>query len=121
MSKSKIDIKFEYAGINSIRDLTKEELITCIERTVERDRSAKFWFERYALEIADKRAQKKLEEDEAKGDRWIKLQYEYSELLKPYSRKKLSDIPGEVLEKAAALAGKIEKAQKEYFATFQSR
>lgn len=118
MSKSKINIKVEYAGINSIRDLTKEELITCIEQTLERDRAAKFWFERYVLEIANKRAEKKLKEDESKGDRWIRLENEYIELLKPYRGKKISDIPADIIERGAALEKEAKKAAKEYFATF---
>lgn len=109
---------FEDVGIKNLRDLTKEELIFCIEGALEWDRSAKFWFDRRLLDVADKRRQKKLNEDEAKGDRWINLQKEYSELIKPYRGKKLGEWPTDVIEKGAALERKIIKAQEEYFATF---
>lgn len=110
--------KHEDVGINSLRDLTKEELIACIERTFEMDRSAKFWFERYLLHIADKRREKKLEEDAAKGDKWIRLQKEYEELLRPHRGKKIGELPPDVIEKGVALERAIKKAQEEYFATF---
>lgn len=110
--------KHEDVGINSIRDLTKEELISCIERVFEMDRSAKFWFERCVLHIADKRREKKLQDEEAKGDRWINLQKEYKELIKPYLGKKLGEWPSDVIEKGAALEREIKEAQEEYFATF---
>ena len=38
--------EFNDVGIKNLNDLTKEELIYCIKGTLERDRSAKFWFER---------------------------------------------------------------------------
>lgn len=109
---------FEDVGIKSLRDLTKEELIFCIEGAIEQNSSAKFWFNRRLLDIADKRRQKKLEEDEAKGVRFINLRKEYEELIKPYRGKKLGELPSDVIEKGAALERKIKKAQEEYFATF---
>lgn len=109
---------FEDVGIESLRDLTKEELIFCIEGVIKQNSSAKFWFGRRLIDIADKRRQKKLEEDEAKGNRWIKLQKEYEELIKPYRGKKLGEWPADVIEKGAELERKVREAQKEYFATF---
>lgn len=109
---------FDDIGIKTLRDLTKEELIYCIEHSLEHNSSAKFWFERRLLDIADKRREKKLKEDEEKGSRWIDLQKEYAELLKPYSGKKLGEIPADILERGAELERKIQKAQEEYFATF---
>ena len=117
MGKIKIQ-KIEDVGINTIRDLTKEELIECIEKALENDSSARFWFQRKLLDIADRRRNKKLEEDEAKGNRWIALEKEYNELMKPYAGKKIGDIPMDIINKGAALSKEIRKAQKAYFATF---
>lgn len=120
MMKRSVNIqKHKDVGINTIRDLTKDELIECIEQVFERDISAKFWFERCICHIADKRRKKKLEDEEAKGDRWIKLQKEYAELLKPYSGKRINEIPMDIVEKGAALEKEIIKAQEEYFSTFE--
>ena len=110
--------KHEDVGINSIRDLTKEELIECIESTLERDKSAKFWFERRILHIADRRREKKLQDEEAKGDKWISLEKQYNELMKPYVGMKLTEIPIDIVQKGAALAKAAREAQQEYFATF---
>ena len=73
--------RFDDVGIKTLRDLTKEELIYCIEHSLEHNSSAKFWFERRLLDVVDKRREKKLKEDEEKGNRWIDLQKEYAELL----------------------------------------
>lgn len=110
--------KHEDVGINSLRDLTKEELIGCIEYTVERNKSAKFWLERYVLQIADQRREAALANMEEAGDRWINLQKEYVKLLEPYKGKKIGDIPMDVIEKGAELEKKIRIAQEKYFATF---
>lgn len=119
MSKNGISIqKHEDVGINSIRDLTKEELISCIESVLEMNSSAKFWFERRVLDIADKRRKKKLKEEEAKINRLTNLIKEYEELIKPYRGKKLGEWPPDVIDKGASLERKIMKAKKEYFATF---
>lgn len=113
--------KHEDVGINSIRDLTKEELIECIESALERDKSAKFWFERRVIDIADRRRNKKLEEDEAKGNKWIELVTEYEGLLKPYAGKPWSEVPTDVIQKAAEVSKAVRKAQKEYFETFDTK
>ena len=110
--------KHEDVGINSIRDLTKEELTECIEYALERDKSAKFWFERRVLDIADRRREKQLKDDEAKGDKWIALEKEYEELLRPYANKKWSEVPTVVVQKAAEISKAAAKARKEYFKTF---
>ena len=110
--------KHEDVGINSLCDLTKEELIECIENTIKNNHSAKFWFERYLLHIADRRREKKLTDMEAKGDRWINLQKEYVELLKPYKGKKIGDIPTDIIKKGAELEKQIRIARDKYFATF---
>lgn len=112
---------FEDVGIKTLRDLTKEELIYCIEHSLEHNHSARFWFERRLLDIADKRRNRKLKEDEEKGNRWIKLTKEYEELLKPYSGKKIGELPLDVINKGAELERKIKKAKEEYFDTFDSR
>lgn len=111
-------LKHEDVGILSIKDLTKEELIYCIENVLKMNSSAKFWFERRVLDIANIRREKKLQDEEAKGKRWIDLQKEYEELTKPYRGKKLTEWPMDVIEKGAALERKIREAQEEYFATF---
>lgn len=111
-------IKHEDVGINSIRDLTKEELTECIEYALERDKSAKLWFERRVLDIADRRREKQLKDDEAKGDKWIALEKEYEELLRPYANKKWSEVPTDVVQKAAEISKAAAKARKEYFKTF---
>lgn len=113
--------KHEDVGINSIRDLTKEELVECIEYALERDKSAKFWLERRVLDIADRRRDKKLKDDEAKGDKWIALEKEYEELLRPYAGKPWSETPTSVIQRAAELAKAARKAQKEYFETFDTK
>lgn len=110
--------QFDDVGIKTLRDLTKEELIYCIEHTLERNSSAKFWFERRLIDIADKRRRKKLKEDEEKGNRWISLLKEYEELLKPYKGAKIGDLPADIIEKGAKLEREIKKAQEEYFDTF---
>lgn len=110
--------KHEDVGICSLRDLTKEELIECIEHALEHNSSAKYWFEWHLITIADRRRQKKIDEDAAKGDRWIALQNEYTELLKPYKGKTVGELPADVIEKGAALEREIKKAQEVYFATF---
>lgn len=108
------------AGINGLKDLTKEELLYCIDRMTEYNTSAGFWLNRAIVDIADRRRKKKLDEDEAKGDRWIDLQRQYEELLKPYVGKKIGELPPEVIEKGAKLERAIKKAQKEYFDTFET-
>lgn len=113
--------KHEDVGINSIRDLTKEELIECIESALERDKSAKFWFERRVIDIADRRRNKKLEEDEAKGDKWIALEKEYEQLLRPYAGKSWSEVPTNIIQKAADISKAARKAREEYFATFDTK
>lgn len=113
--------KHEDVGINTIRDLSKEELIECITHTLEHDHSAKFLFERKLLYIAEERREKKLKEDEAKGDKWLALEKEYAELLKPYSGMKWKDVPTDVITKAAEISKAAKKAQEEYFDTFESR
>lgn len=109
---------FEDVGIKNLRDLTKEELIYCIEHSLEHNSSAKFWFECRLLDIADKRRGKKLKEDEEKGNKWINLMKEYEELLKPYKGVKIGDLPADVIAKGAKLERKIKKAREVYFATF---
>ena len=109
------------AGIKRLRDLTKDELLYCIERITEYDSSAHFWLNQAVVIIADRRRKKKLDEDEAKGDRWISLQQQYAELLKPYSGKNIGELPPDVIEKGARLERAIRQAQKEYFDTFESR
>ena len=113
--------KHEDVGINTIRDLSKEELIECITRTLERDSHAKFWFERQLLYVAEKRREKKLKEDEAKGDKWLALEKEYAELLKPYDGMKWKDVPTDIIAKAAEISKAAKNAQEEYFDTFESR
>ena len=108
------------AGIGGLKDLTKEELLYCIGLVTEYNSSAQFWLNRAIVEIADRRRKKKLEEDEAKGDRWINLQRQYEELLKPYAGKKIGELPPDVIEKGAKLEQAIKKAQKEYFDTFET-
>lgn len=117
MSRVKI-FKHEDVGINSIRDLTKEELISCIENVLEMNSSAKFWFERRVLDVADKRREKKLRDDEAKGDKWVRLEREYADLLAPYRGKKIGELPADVIKKGAELEREIKKAYEEYTATF---
>lgn len=113
--------KHEDVGINSIRDLTKEELIECIEYALECDESAKFWFERRVLTITDRRREKKLQDDEAKGNKWIELEKEYEGLLRPYAGKPWSEVPTDVIQKAEEVAKAARKAQKEYFETFDTK
>jgi len=108
----------EDVGIKKLQDLSKEELVECLEYVAERNRSDKFWIDRKLLYIADKRRKKKLEEDEAKGNKWINLQREYEELLRPYKGKTIGELPAEIIEKGAKLERAIRKAQEEYFATF---
>ena len=117
MGKFKIQ-KIEDVGINTIRDLTKEELIECIEKALEHNSSAQFWFQRSLLDIADRRRSKKLEEDEAKGTKWIELEKEYQKLLAPYDGKTWADVPTDIIDKAAALSKEANKAKEAYFATF---
>lgn len=118
MHKSKFKItKHEDVGICTINDLSKEELIECIDAVLTRDRSARFWFERRVIDIADRRRAKKLSENEEKGNEWISLQREYEELLRPYAGEKIKDIPMDIINQGAELERKIRKAQEEYFAT----
>ena len=121
MSKWKDITKREDVGIYSIRDLTKNEIIYCIERIFEIDERAKFWFDRAVIQVADQRAEKKLNQDMKKGDKWIELLKEYEELLKPYRGKKIGEMPPDVLKKGVELEKEIKKAQEEYFATFDQR
>lgn len=121
------DIEREYkpftcpdAGIGGLNDLTKEELLYCIGRVTKYNSSAQFWLNRAIVEISDRRRKKKLEEDEAKGDRWINLLRQYAELLKPYAGKKIGELPPDVIKKGAKLERAIKKAQKEYFDTFET-
>ena len=108
------------AGIGGLKDLTKEELLYCIGRVTEYNSSAQFGLNEAIVEIADRRRKKKLEEDKAKGDRWINLQRQYAELLKPYEGKNIGELPPDVIEKGAKLERAIRKAQKEYFDTFET-
>lgn len=119
MKKKKEDPYLNEVGIFSLEDLTKKELLFVLKAVIQSSSSAKFWHGRYMIEVARKRHEKKLEEDEKKGERWISLQKEYEDLMRPYFGWKLGDIPMEITEKAAKLQGDIEKAQKEYFATFE--
>lgn len=116
-----IILKHEDVGIHQLKDLTKEELLECITFTFMRDSSAKFWFERYVLTIADIRRKKQLKDDEAKGDKWIALEKEYEELLRPYAGKPWSEVPTDVIQKAAEVSKAARKAQKEYFETFDTK
>lgn len=113
-------IPCEDVGILAIRDLTRDELIECVEAACRHNSSAQFWVRREIIYIADKRRKKKLEADEAKGEKWIRLQKEYADMLRPYAGKKIGELPAEVIEKGAKLERAIQKAQKEYFATFES-
>ena len=112
-------VAHEDAGIRSIRDLTKEELIECIERTLKCDSSARYWFDNAVHYVAARRMQKKTEADAKLRERWIELQKEYEELLRPYAGKKIGELPTDVIKKGAGLERAIREAQKKYFATFE--
>ena len=64
---------------------------------------------------------KKLEEDEAKGDKWIALEKEYEQLLRPYAGKSWSEVPTNIIQKAADISKAARKAREEYFATFDMK
>lgn len=110
--------EFNDVGIKNLNDLTKEELIYCIKGALELDRSAKFWFERRLIEVADKRRRKKIDEDEAKGKAYIDAVKEYEKLLEPYKGMKIGELPPEVVQKGAELERKAKKAWEAYSATF---
>ena len=106
------------AGISSLNDLTKEELLWCTNKTLESHRPARFWIGHFVLQIADKRQEKKPKKGDRKGERWLELQKEYDDLVRPYFGRQIEDIPMEVLTKAAILQEEIKKAYKEWVATF---
>lgn len=110
--------EFNDVGIKNLNDLTREELIYCINGVLERDRSANFWFERRLIDVADKRRRKKLDEDEAKGKAYIDAVKEYEKLLEPYRGMKAGELPPEVIQKGMELARKINEAWEAYSATF---
>ena len=106
-------------GINTIHDLTKEELIECIGYMLHY--CSRYALDRCIADIAHSRRLKKLEDESAKCDRWIQLREEYCKMLEPYQGMKIGELPPEIIEKGAKLERKIKKARDEYFATFESR
>ena len=112
-------VPFEDVGINTIHDLTKQELIECIRYILHY--CSRYALDRCISDIAYSRRLKKLDDESAKGDRWIQLQEEYCKLLAPYQGMKIGELPPEIIEKGAKLEREIKKAKEEYLATFESR
>ena len=100
---------------------TKDELLWMIETTCVVDHSANFWFLQFAVEVDSKRAESRLEAEEKAGDEWIRLMKEYEDLMRPYAGMKFKDIPMDVLNKAAVLSKRAEKAKEKYVAYFDQK
>lgn len=100
---------------------TKDELLWLIETVCTTDSSANFWFLQCTLEIDSKRAESRLQAEEKAGDEWIRLMKEYEDLMRPYAGMKFKDIPMDVLNKAAVLSKRAEKAKEKYVAYFDQK
>lgn len=100
---------------------TKDELLWMIETTCVVDHSANFWFLQFAVEVDSKRAESRLEAEEKAGDEWIRLMKEYEDLMRPYAGMKFKDIPMDVLNKAAVLSKRAEKAKEKYTSYFDQK
>lgn len=100
---------------------TKDELLWLIETVCTVDHSANFWFLQLAVEVDSKRAESRLEAEEKAGDEWIRLMKEYEDLMRPYAGMKFKDIPMDVLNKAAVLSKRAEKAKAKYTSYFDQK
>lgn len=105
---------FPDVGINELKDLRKDELITLITYVINMDSHAKFWIDRALNEIACARRVEQDKKEHELFDKYMKLRGAYTKLLAPYVGKKISKLPKDVLDKGAELEREMAKAQKRW-------
>ena len=99
----------------TLKDCTKEELISIIDRFKDYAfDNGEYYLCRCLREIEHERELKRLDE----ADRWSEIAYQkrlaYCDLIRKYEGQKLTDIPSEVSQKAVALLKEAEAADKKY-------
>lgn len=97
-------------GIRSLKDLTKDELIYCINAACT-DEYRLHWA---LLSVADKRREKKWQEEDAAMAQRTKLSKELMALVSPYEGMPLSKVPHDVVLKADALARRMQQLEEKF-------
>ena len=95
-------------GIRSLKDLTKDELIYCINAACT-DEYRLHWA---LLSVADKRQEAKWRKEDEAMAQHSKLSKELMALVSPYEGMTLSKVPHDVVLKADALARRMQRLEK---------
>lgn len=105
---------FPDVGINELKDLRKDELITLVTHMVNMDSHAKFWIDGALNEIARARREEQDKKEDELFDKYMKLRGAYTKLLAPYVGKKITKLPKDVLDMGAEFEREMAKAQKRW-------
>lgn len=97
-------------GIRSLKDLTKDELIYCINAACT-DEYRLHWA---LLSVADKRQEAKWRKEDEAMAQHSKLSKELMALVSPYEGMPLSKVPHDVVLKADALARQMQQLEKSF-------
>ena len=95
-------------GIRSLKDLTKDELIYCINNACT-DEYRLNWA---LISVADKRQEAKWRKEDEAMAQHSKLSKELMALVSPYEGMALSKVPHDVVLKADALARRMQRLEK---------
>jgi hypothetical protein len=98
-------------GIRSLKDLTKDELIYCINAAAI-DECRLNWA---LISVADKRQEAKWRKEDEAMAQHSKLSKELMALVSPYEGMPLSKVPHDVVLKADALARRMQRLEKSFF------
>ncbi|MFR7815147.1 MAG: hypothetical protein ACLU2C_11030 [Lachnospiraceae bacterium] len=98
-------------GIRSLKDLTKDELIYCINNACT-DEYRLNWA---LISVADKRQEAKWRKEDEAMAQHSKLSKELMALVSPYEGMPLSKVPHDVVLKADALARRMQRLEKRFF------
>lgn len=98
-------------GIRSLKDLTKDELIYCINNACT-DEYRLNWA---LISVADKRQEAKWRKEDEAMAQHSKLSKELMALVSPYEGMPLSKVPHDVVLKADALARRMQRLEKSFF------
>lgn len=98
----------------TLKQCTKEELLEIFARLKKQHPSSEWYIERILIDLHKERELKEI----AQAENWAKISHEartqYAELVKPYTGKKLTDVPIEIINKAEELLQTAQRADREY-------
>lgn len=99
-----------------LEDATKEELVWWIKNNTF---SLSFDEHRFESDILFRRSEQFIEKSHAAGERYSAALAKYTDLLKPYLGRQLTEVPDSVIKKGAALEREMKAASKEQDAAYK--